>query len=821
MHLPAGKRIGIVASNHTGYVEEMFSCMETGNIAVPLRSIDDIDRIEAANVDQVIIPARAGTWMRKKFSLSKSDNVAMIAFTSGTEGRPKGVILTQNNLVDVDIRLNLLMQPDESISEYIGVPVYHSFGFGRCRAVALAGGRFYVPDHGFNPSEIGSMLRAGEINAISAVPSLWRVLLANKDLIGSYGRRVRWIEIGSQYMSRQEKEELKVLFPEASIVQHYGLTEASRTTLLEIHKAEGDVLESVGQASGHVEVKLVQEGRIAIRGKHVARGYLINQQEVLLQDDDGWFLTNDLGSLENGYLYYQGRADDVINCGGIKVYPETLEAKIHAHIKVSHGLAVCRKPDAMRGEGFLVAITKDVDLNKQQLRQAVLQATQELGINAANAITIFDVDSLPITATGKVQRKKLTEWYTVQSPVEQIKNINLSELSPIQDIFCKALNLSKLNPQGTFISLGGDSLSYVQLAMQLERHLGYLPQDWEHLSIKQIEQLQPQHQITSMIETDTFLRALAILGVVSNHLELLPKAYNINGGSMLLLIIVGLNFARFKKCAVFNKNFLEAVKSLAGSLIIPYFVISGLYQLKHRSPNFPILLMIDNFFRFEEKNFTYFPFPVWFINVVIQCLIGFILLLSIHPIHKFARLFPWKFGVMLLSISVIVGIGSAAVFHPHEINQFPRLPYVLFWLFILGWCIHFAKSKTEKIVTAVILLASLFTCFAIYSKVTSECIWILIGGTLLLWVPYITIPLAIKPVIQTIAAASYYIYLTHLQMWIYYLRLTKNVPEFNHPLLRTVTVMLAGVLIWSLFQIPRSIKWSRITLKFQSGHSNI
>jgi acyl-CoA synthetase (AMP-forming)/AMP-acid ligase II len=457
------KRVGIVAANTTGYVEAMLRCIEAGNSAVPLRSEDDTYRIQAANVTQVITPTDIKSWMQRDFTPANTENVALISFTSGTEGNPKGVILTHRNLADVISRLNSLMHLDNSVSEYIGVPVYHSFGFGRCRAVATAGGKFFIPTHGFNPAEIAEMLKKGEINAISAVPSLWRVLLANKETIGNYGKKVRWIEIGSQYMSRQEKEAIKALFPEARIVQHYGLTEASRTTLLAIHEIDGDLLESVGCALDGVEVRQTPEGQIAIRGDHVARCYLIENEEVPLQDENGWFVTKDLGSLEQGYLYYQGRADDVINCGGIKVYPETLEAKVYARIGRSHGLAICRKSDVMRGDGFLVAATPELRVDQQQLREAVLQSTQELGVNAGNAITILDVDELPKTATGKIQRKQLAEWYALESshaePLSNASDLPVVGHSSIQAILSRTLNIHQIQPHDTFISLGGDSLS--------------------------------------------------------------------------------------------------------------------------------------------------------------------------------------------------------------------------------------------------------------------------------------------------------------------------------------------------------------------------
>lgn len=484
-------RVGIIASNSTGYIEAMFNCIECGKVAIPIKNADDQYRINAASISSIITPTDHCSWMRRQFIPSQTNEIALISFTSGTEGNPKGVMLTHNNLENVVTRLNSIMQLNDDIREYIGVPIYHSFGFGRCRAVATAGGKFFIPSNGFNPCEIKEMLRKGEINAISAVPSLWRVLLANKDVIGNYSKRVRWIEIGSQYMSRQEKEAMKSLFPEARIVQHYGLTEASRTTFLEIHSVEGNLLDSVGQASEGVEVKQTLEDRIAIRGEHVAAKYLINGKETSLQDDDGWLLTNDLGILENGYLYYQGRVDDVINCGGIKIYPEALETKIYASIGRSGGLAVCRKKDSIRGDGFLVAITKGTKVDQQKIYETVLRSTQELGVNAANAIAIIDVDSLPTTSTGKIQRKQLSEWYEK----EYSQNLTCDDLSPtnncsaIANIFHQTLKISSLQLQDTFVSLGGDSLAYIQVSMQLEKYLGKIPQAWESMTLEELEKL--------------------------------------------------------------------------------------------------------------------------------------------------------------------------------------------------------------------------------------------------------------------------------------------------------------------------------------------
>lgn len=405
--------IGIIAANHTGYIKELFSCMEAGDVAVPLKNEKDRYRIAATQVKKIIVPEPGDAWMAPNFKPLTTDHTALIAFTSGTTGHPKGVILSHNNLSDVVTRLNALMQLDSGIREYIGIPVYHSFGLARCRAVAAAGGQFFIPQL-FRPAEIAEMLKKGTINAISTVPSLWRIVLANKDLIGQYGKRVKWIEIGSQYMKQEEKEALKALFPNARIVQHYGLTEASRTTLLEIHREEGDRLESVGQALGSVEIKLTASQNIAIRGPHVAKGYIIDGKKTSLKDEDGWFVTQDLGRAHKGYLYYQGRADDIINYGGIKISPEALENKIYEKLQCKDGLAICRKPGPARGESFLVAVTEEIYVQKQQLHKIVSQTLQEFGINASyNAITIIKVKQLPRTASGKIQRHRLEQMSSI------------------------------------------------------------------------------------------------------------------------------------------------------------------------------------------------------------------------------------------------------------------------------------------------------------------------------------------------------------------------------------------------------------------------
>lgn len=475
--------VGIVAVNSPAFVEASFAAQAAGQITVPLRSVEDHARISAAGVTRILTPAAGSGWGRLPYAPTRDDAVAQILFTSGTTGEAKGVALTNANIADTTQRLNTVMGVDASIREYVGVPVHYSFGLGRCRAVSAAGGAWYIPPRGFDPIEIAAMLKAGEINAISAVPTLWRLVLAAPDGIAPYAGAVKWIEIGSQPMSRAEKEALKALFPSAVIVQHYGLTEASRATFLSVHAETGAALDSVGVAVGAAEFKLAADDRIMIRGPHVAPLALIREGFRPLTDPDGWLTTEDLGAVEDGRLIFRGRADDLINCGGVKILPDALESDIRLALGIDAGIAVARLADPMRGDAILVAHTRDQATDAVQA--AALRAAATLGLQAAGAVKILAVDAGPVTDTGKVRRAALAELYapssdaaptaSPQGPAEQPADDFAGLETQLLTIWREALGRDDVTVDQGFYDVGGDSLSAVGVALGMEK-AGFPPE---------------------------------------------------------------------------------------------------------------------------------------------------------------------------------------------------------------------------------------------------------------------------------------------------------------------------------------------------------
>ena len=271
MAFPRLQATAVVRKNSIAFVEQVFALNEAHRPLVVVASESQAQDLPGIEIDRCIVPGDRTGWLTERHPLIRDDLPAQVTYTSGTEGRPKGILLTYANLTDAAERIIDQMQMTAEVREYVGVPATFSFGMARYRAISAVGGQAYMPPRGFDPLELARMLGAGQVNSLSAVPTLLRILLAEPNLIGDAGRRLRWMEIGSQYMTADEKLGVQKMFPNALIVQHYGLTEASRTTFLQVSGATRDQLKSVGRPVGKTELGLSADGRIRIRGPHVAK----------------------------------------------------------------------------------------------------------------------------------------------------------------------------------------------------------------------------------------------------------------------------------------------------------------------------------------------------------------------------------------------------------------------------------------------------------------------------------------------------------------------------------------------------------------------
>lgn len=469
------KTVIVNGRNSMEFLQEVFALFAAGKVFAIRRDGLDLGDLPGIDIVEERTPGDTRGWGKLQFDALDATAPAQIMFSSGTEGRPKPIVLSARNLSDVVRRLSQAQGLNDQVREYIGVPVTFSFGLARARVVASVGGSFFLPDR-FDPSQIREMLAAGEINAISAVPTLWRIVLDAPEVIGAAGEKVRWIEIGSQYMSGSEKAAMKALFPNASIVQHYGLTEASRTTFLDVSVTEDPgILESVGTATPPAEVEIGPEGNIRIRGDHVALGILNDTGGINpVVDENGWLNTGDGGEMRNGHLHFLGRLDDQMNVGGINLAAERLERDIAALLAVPAVLAVTGVPDRMRGDAVLLAIPAESAAHAELIKAAAEVALKGAGIEPAGSLHVLQIDALPVTGSGKVQRKQLRAMYADRAATPPKADpgfaVSLTDAQKtVADAWKKVVGGASIGPDNSFYDCGGDSLSAVQIGIVMER----------------------------------------------------------------------------------------------------------------------------------------------------------------------------------------------------------------------------------------------------------------------------------------------------------------------------------------------------------------
>lgn len=745
----------VVRRNSITFVEQVFALYAARRPLVLVSSAAQVDHLPGLAIDRCIDPGEKSGWFTAHHPVVLDDLPAQVSYTSGTEGLPKGILLSYRNLGYTTERIIEQMQMTAEVREYVGVPATFSFGMARYRAVSAVGGKAYLPPRGFDPLELARMLTAGEVNALSAVPTLLRILLADPAIIGPAGKKLRWMEIGSQHMTADEKRRIREIFPNALIVQHYGLTEASRSTFLQISDAPDAVLESVGRPVGDGEIQLAPDGRIRIRGPQVAKFRVDGEGLHDLTDADGWLQTNDLGRLQDGFLFFDGRADDLINCGGQKVVPDQLEERIRSRVRSGMQIAVAKVPDAQRGDGVLVALVGEADA-VAQVKAAATEALQEMGISAGSSLHVLALDSLPVTGTGKVQRRVLAEQFALRKVTDpQPPPRSEDEIEDVKSLFQFEFPGQDVGDHDTFETLGGDSLHYIQFSLAFESHFGQLPDQWEKLTVAELQQ---QVQVTDKstwrrLESVTLTRAFFMICIIALHTN--AFVYSANWcAAYFLMMLAGYSVARFQLPEIIRSGSVRTLWGTIRFVAVPTILMDALLEMVTRNFELPSLLLVSNY----QDPSAIRGYTFYFVEFYLQLLVLSAILFSFERVREAFRQRPILSAVVLFLVVVAIDRTVESIWNGDY--NYHRTPWHYGWCFALG--IIMASAKDLK--TRLFAFALAIVCSLLVWQLTSAAFYVIGGSAIVLFVRSVVVPAPAKVVIAEIAGASMFVYLSHFQI---------------------------------------------------------
>ena len=164
------------------------------------------------------------------------DSIADVMFTTGTTGHPKGVKLSYLNEAAAVRNINEYIGNQVADVEMMALPINHSFGLGRIRCCLSKGQTIVFVNSFTNVKHLFRIMHDNHVTGFSMVPAAWQYLKKMSGLkLGEFRDILRYVEMGSSYLSQDDKSELAELLPKSRIVMHYGLTEASRSTFMEFH----------------------------------------------------------------------------------------------------------------------------------------------------------------------------------------------------------------------------------------------------------------------------------------------------------------------------------------------------------------------------------------------------------------------------------------------------------------------------------------------------------------------------------------------------------------------------------------------------------
>ncbi|BAC13132.1 long-chain fatty-acid-CoA ligase [Oceanobacillus iheyensis HTE831] len=345
------------------------------------------------------------------------EDLAVILYTSGTTGKPKGAMLTHKNLYSnaQDVANYLHINQDDRV--IAALPMFHVFCLTvSLNAPLLNGGTIIILPQ-FSPTEVFRVARAYQATVFAGVPTMYNYLLQSvKGNVDSFSS-LRLCISGGAAMPVSLLESFEQAF-NVKVSEGYGLSEAAPVTCfnpLDRPRKAG----SIGQNIVNVINKVVDEignelppgevGELVVQGPNVMKGYYKMEEETAAAIRDGWLYTGDMARMdEDGYFYIVDRKKDMILVGGYNVYPREVEEVFYSHPSVVE-VAVIGVPDPQTGEAVIAYVVvdnsdvKEIDLiefSKQHL--AKYKVPQSISF----------LEELPKNTTGKILRKSLKDQVT-------------------------------------------------------------------------------------------------------------------------------------------------------------------------------------------------------------------------------------------------------------------------------------------------------------------------------------------------------------------------------------------------------------------------
>jgi len=449
-------RVALMFTNDYRFIESLLGVMRVGAVPVPLniRMGDDALIYVIADSESVVLIANSETAARARTLVSQipslrhfivdgeaageslnyeqvlqassdvfarrktaPDDVCMQPYTSGSTGKPKGVLLTHGGQIWNTDLLCKLEAFDYRERALVAVPLYHKNAMlGAVKPMLLCGGSMVILP-GFDPVQVIRSIARYKVTYMTGVPAMFtRILSQKEELSRSDVKSLRYAVCGSAEVSEELVAEFQRTFPEAIMAESYGLTEGGPDPISNCRyglikrgscgrQIPGSDVKIVGE-DGMTELGPNEVGELITRNPGLAKGYWKLPEVTKKKFRDGWLYTGDLMRRdEDGFFYFVGRKDDMINVSGENVYPKEIVDVLLRHPNVREAYVIPVRHPVKGAVPVAFVVQSRAGTSAEEIKQFYLKH----GTPYAYPRQIYFLESMPLGGTGKVDRAQLAK----------------------------------------------------------------------------------------------------------------------------------------------------------------------------------------------------------------------------------------------------------------------------------------------------------------------------------------------------------------------------------------------------------------------------
>ncbi|MDC1295446.1 AMP-binding protein [Myxococcota bacterium] len=669
--------------------------------------------------------------------------------TSGSTGSAKLVRLSSRNIESNADSIATYLDIDEHEVAPLVVPLSYPFAPSILNSHLIRGARVVLTEKSVVDPEFKELFGREECTSLSGVPYTWE-LVERAGLLDQDWPHLRTLTQAGGKMPASRVMRLGTWAREHNrrLFVMYGQTECTARMAYLPWEHTLDHADCIGVAIPGGDFRLVDEdgralespnvrGELVYAGPNVMMGYATERSDLALPAGPEERFTGDLAERNELGLYrIVGRLSRFSKIMGLRIDLDEVEAIVKREgfedSQVSGDddlIAICvRKEDGQTDGECLTA------------KELEVRIASHCGIPPA-AVAVVEVENeFPRLHNGKI------DYVTIANRAREIAASRADQQSAgrLRDELALLLGRPELEDEDSFSKLGGDSLTYIQASFAIERYLGYLPRGWELLSMQALEATEVRRSSAISIDTDVLLRGLAIAAVVYNHTKPADSP-PMPGGAATLLLLAGLNLARFRSAALFRGESWPIVSSTFTRYVLPYLAILVAYLIAKGQFDGPSLLLVSTFV--SDRTGTFLE-PFWFMEVFFHLTLLMAGVFSIRPLRDSIARAPLAWGAGAVAL-----LGAMHVVSNEVGRALPAL-LVFSGIFGIGWCVHFAKTDMARALVSLSVLA--------YPWLVPRGATVAIVTLILIWLPRMPVYFALaKDFFGKVGAASFYIYILH------------------------------------------------------------